>query len=270
VGRADALLARQDLDAQERMEVLAMRAQALLGKAEQQLAAEPAPGAPSFGPGKPEPALSAAAKAALDDAESQAQQALTFYRTKNTELAADPYYAAASNYVVAESIRLRAEWLVFPDTTQEQQKAILVRRAELLLDAMREYANTITHTSSIVNTNPKWAAAAGYRIGAMYDKLWHDLMGAPVPQTLSEGAKEQYPKELAKLIKPLLRHAIRYWELTLMMAERTGGQGEWVEKTRADLERTRALLLEQPPGAGGLPPTPTKAPEPAAAPAPPG
>jgi PAS domain-containing protein len=161
--------------------------------------------------------------------------------------------------VVAECIRLRAEALAFPDTNQDEQKAILNKRAQLLLDAMREYANTITHTSAIIQTNPKWAAASGYRIGAMYDKLWHDLMSAPVPKTLSEGAKEVYPRELAKLIKPLLRHAIRYWELTLMMAERTGAQGEWVEKTRGDLERTRSLMLDQPPGPGGLPPPEARA-----------
>jgi outer membrane protein assembly factor BamD (BamD/ComL family) len=228
--RAAELLARTDLDAPERMEVMAMRAQALLGKGD------------------------------LPEAEKQAQESLTFYRTRAAELAADPYYAAAANYVVAECIRLRAEALAFPDTTPDEQKIVLNKRAQLLLDAMREYANTITHTSTIIQANPKWAAASGYRIGAMYDKLWHDLMSAPVPPTLSEGAKEVYPKELAKLIKPLLRHAIRYWELTLMMAERTGAQGEWVEKTRADLERTRSLMLEQPPGPGGLPPQPTQAP----------
>jgi tetratricopeptide (TPR) repeat protein len=227
--QAGALLARTDLDAPERMEVMAMRAQALLGKGD------------------------------LPEAERQAQESLMFYRTRAAELAADPYYAAAANYVVAECIRLRAEALAFPDTTPEEQKVILNKRAQLLLDAMREYANTITHTSSIIQTNPKWAAASGYRIGAMYDKLWHDLMSAPVPPTLSEAAKEVYPKELAKLIKPLLRHAIRYWELTLMMAERTGAQGEWVEKTRGDLERVRALMLEQPPGPGGLPPQPSQA-----------
>lgn len=228
LARADALLLRGDLDPPERMEAMAMRAQALLGQRE------------------------------LVEAEKQAQQSLTYYRTRGAELAADPYYAAAANYVVAECIRIRAEALAFPDTNQEEQKAILVKRAQLLLDAMREYANTITHTSGIITTNPKWAAASGYRIGAMYDKLWHDLMGAPVPATLSPGAKELYPQELAKLIKPLLRHAIRYWELTLLMAERTGGRGEWVEKTRGDLERTRALLLEQPPGPGGLPQAPPK------------
>ena len=86
----------------------------------------------------------------------------------------------------------------------------------------------------------------------MYDTLWHDIMAAPVPASLSPGAKEVYPQELAKLIKPLLRHAIRYWELTLMMVERTGVRTDWADKTRADLERTRALMLDQPVGAGGL------------------
>jgi len=234
---ADSLLARTDIDAPERMEAMAIRAQTLLGQGN------------------------------LVEAEKQAHQSLTYYRTRGSELAADPYYAAAANYVVAECIRLRAEQLAFPDTNQEEQKQVLVKRAQMLLDAMREYANTITHTSGIVNTNPKWAAASGYRIGAMYDKLWHDLMAAPVPAALSAGAKEMYPHELAKLIKPLLRHAIRYWELTLLMAERTGGKGEWVEKTRGDLERVRGLLLEQPPGLGGLPPVAAQsAPTPATSP----
>jgi hypothetical protein len=159
----------------------------------------------------------------------------------------DEYYAAAANFVVAETIRLRGEGMAFPDTNQEEQRAVLVRRAQLLLDAQREYFNTIRHT------NAHWAAAAGHRIGAMYDKLWHDIMQAPVPESLSPGAQAIYPQELAKLIKPLLRHAIRYWELTLMMVERTGVQSEWAALTRQDLERTRGLLLEQPPGAGGLP-----------------
>jgi hypothetical protein len=145
--------------------------------------------------------------------------------------------------------------MAFPDTNQDEQRAVLVRRAQLLLDAQREYFNAVRYT------NAHWAAASGHRIGAMYDKLWHDLMAAPVPKTLSEPAKAVYPQELAKLIKPLLRHAIRYWELTLMMVERTGVQTEWAEATRRDLERTRALLLEQPPGPGGLPPRPSAPPQ---------
>ncbi len=234
---AAALLARNDLDASERVEALSITAEAELGL------------------GK------------IDEAEHTAHQALTFYRTRPPEQVPDPYYAASANFVVAEAIRRRAEGLAFPDTDQEAQKAVLVRRAQLLLDAQREYFNTIRHTDA------HWAAAAGHRIGAMYDTLWHDLMKAPIPAQLSQGAKELYPQEMAKLIKPLLRHAIRYWELTLMMVERTGVRTDWADTTRQDLERTRALLLEQPPGPGGLPPSALdkanrQAPSPAPSPAP--
>lgn len=219
LARADQLLARTDLDAAERVEVMAMRAQALLGQKK------------------------------TDQASEQAEQALKFYRVRALELS-DPYYVAAANFVLAESIRMRGEAMSFADTTQEEQRAILVRRAEILLDAQRAYFDTIRHT------NAYWASAAGHRIGEMYDTLWNDIMSAPVPATLSPGAKELYPEELAKLIKPLLRHAIRYWELTLMMVERTGVRSEWAELTRKDLERTRARLLDQPPGPGGLPEKP--------------
>src|SRR5690606_6725123 len=56
LARSDALLLRTDLDAPERMEAMAMRAQALLGKR------------------------------ALVEAEKQAQQSLTYYRTRGAEL----------------------------------------------------------------------------------------------------------------------------------------------------------------------------------------
>jgi hypothetical protein len=99
----------------------------------------------------------------------------------------------------------------------------------------------------------------------MYDTLWHSIMSAPVPANLKGDGEQVYREELAKLIKPLIRHAIRYWELTQMFIERTGMNTPWSEKTKADLARVRALLLEQPAGAEGLQPAAAGA----AAPAPP-
>ncbi len=214
---ADALLARQDLDSAERLEAMATRAQALLGKG------------------------------TIDKARHQASQALSFYRTHPAEQFPDAYFVSAASFVHAETTRLSGENLAFPDTNQDEQRAVLVKRAQILLDAQREYFDTIRYTDA------HWASAAGHRIGAMYDTLWHDIMAAPVPASLSPGAKAVYPQELAKLIKPLLRHAIRYWELTLMMVERTGVRTDWADKTRADLERTRALMLDQRLGDGALP-----------------
>jgi hypothetical protein len=115
-----------------------------------------------------------------------------------------------------------------------------------------------------------WAAASGYRIGHMYDELWHSVMSAPVPKNLKADGEAIYHEELAKLIKPLVRHAIRYWELTQMFIERTGIQTTWAQKIKTDLDRVRALLLAQPAGPGGLPGSATPAAEeqaPAGAPA---
>lgn len=214
---ADRLLLREDLDAPERLEGLARRAQALLGLER------------------------------LDDAERQARNTLSYFRMQERRAAvADPYFAAAANYVLAETIRLRAERMDLPAGTAEQQHEVLDVRARLVLDAQREYFNTIRHTDA------RWAAAAGYRIGSMYDQLWHSLMRAPIPppsRVLSAESmpiyQSEYRSELARHIRPLLRHAIRYWELTLLMVERTGVQTDWAERTRTELERMRALILQE-------------------------
>lgn len=215
---ADELLARDDLSSDERLEALARRAQGMLGVGD------------------------------LDGADRQARGALAFYRTRPADDSArDDFFAAAANYVLAETFRLRGQAIQFPQGGVEAQKPVLIRRAELLLEAQREYFNTI-HFSNV-----RWTAASGYRIGHMYDELWHAIMSAPVPPSLPPEGHPIYRQELAKLIKPLVRHAIRYWEVTLLLLERTGFQSEWTAQTRVDLERVRQLLLEQPEGPGGLP-----------------
>lgn len=217
---AEELLARDDLDAYGRLEALARKSQALLGKGE------------------------------LDAAEAHAKSALFFFRSQAEDQAlADEFFAAANNFVIAEAYRRRAQAIPFPDDLAGQQEA-LIQRAEWVLKAQQEYSKTI---SFVHLDNYHWMTASGYHLGQMYDELWHAVMGAPVPDHLDPEGTDIYHQELAKLIKPLMRHAIRYWEMTLMLVERTGIHNEWSEKTRADLERVRALLLQQPPGPGGLP-----------------
>jgi tetratricopeptide (TPR) repeat protein len=218
---ADELLAREDLSADERLEAMARRAQGLLGQRK------------------------------LDEAEQYAQSALSYFRTRpKDQTIRDEFFAAACNYVLAETFRLREEDMQFPEGL-EPQKAVLVKRAELVLAAQREYFNTISFQNL---DNLHWAAASGYRIGHMYDELWQAIMSAPVPKNLRGEGEKVYHDELAKLIKPLIRHAIRYWELTLMFIERTGMKTTWSEKTKTDLARVRQLLLEQPEGPEGLQP----------------
>ena len=68
----------------------------------------------------------------------------------------------------------------FPEGV-EPQKQVLLQRAELLLEAQREYLNTIAFNNL---DNYHWAAASGYRIGSMYEELWQAVTRAPVPAHL--------------------------------------------------------------------------------------
>jgi tetratricopeptide (TPR) repeat protein len=217
---ADDVLAQTNLSSAERLEAMARRSQALLGLKR------------------------------FDEAERYARSALSFFRTRPVDDAIkDEFFAAACNYVLAETFREREQAQEFP-VGLEPQKQVLIHRAELVLEAQREYFNTISFKNL---DNYYWAAASGYRIGNMYDELWHAIMGAPVPSHLPREGQAIYHEELAKLIKPLIRHAIRYWELTQMFIERTGIKTDWALKIKTDLDRVRALLLEQPQGPGGLP-----------------
>jgi tetratricopeptide (TPR) repeat protein len=208
---AEKVLQRNDLSAADRLEGLAQRATALveLGR--------------------------------YEEAAAEARAALDLFRNQPADQPIrDPYYAAAANYVIAETFRRRAAALEFPSADTEAQRQVLLRRAELVLEAQREYFKSIQFQ------NAHWAAAAGFQIGQMYDELWRAITDAPVPTSLSPEARDAYRGELAKLIEPLTRHAIRYWELTLMMIERTGVSSEWTERTKQELEKVRERLLVQP------------------------
>lgn len=220
------MLERTDLNSDERVELLARKAQYYLG-AER-----------------------------FEQARSQARLTLRWARTRpDGEQVRDPYFTAAASYVLAETLRREAEQVRIPEGNVATQRPVLEQRAQLILDAQRQYFNTMR------SRNAEWSAAAGYRIGNMYDAFWDAIMTAPVPPPseplegeLLQVYNDEYRNSLARLVKPLIRHSIRYWELTLQMVERTGVQSEWTTRIEEDLERARTRLLEQPEGQGGLPP----------------
>lgn len=221
---ADHLLSRDDITSEERAEAMARKAQHLLG-AER-----------------------------IEDAAGQANATLSYARTRRgDEIIDENYFVAAANFVYAETLRLQAAAIELPEGNIAQQRPVLERRAEILLAAQRAYFDTMRHT------HPYWASAAGYRIGAMYDAFWQAIMTAPVPpyerslDAQQQAAYEEvYRYALARLVKPLIRHSIRYWELTLLMIERTGAESTWSERIREDLERARERLIEQPEGPEGI------------------
>ncbi len=180
----------------------------------------------------------------LPPAADSARQALALYRARDEVTRTDdPFFAAAASFTLAETVRMRSEQVDIPEAEVERQHAALERRAALLLQAQSIYFTTIELTDAY------WASASGYRIGAMYDALWSAIERAPVPPPRSPKTapelriyREAYRDRLAELARPLVRHAIRYWELTLAMLERTGVPSDWAPRIQADLERARSRL----------------------------
>lgn len=209
---ADELLALPDLGPPERLEAMARRSQGLLGSQR------------------------------LDEAENYARGALTYFRAQPPGTIRDEFFAAACTYVVAETYRERQSALSFP-ADAEGQKQTLLRRAELIVRAQQEYLAAMGFQNV---DNYHWAAASGYRLGAMYDDLWHAVTHAPVPASVPASARAAYHANLTDLIRPLVRNAMRYWEATQLSIERAGIKTSWSEKIEADLARVRSELLDEP------------------------
>ncbi len=222
---AKELLEIRDLDSDQKIEALARRSQHELGLG------------------------------MIPEARRTARNAVGYYRSRpDNERVMDEFFAAAANYVFAETYRIEAEKIQIPETNAEQQHQVLERRATFMLQAQTEYFNTMRYSLA------EWAAPAGYQIGAMYDLLYQDISKSPVPPPKLEFSaaemavyEEEYRKELRKKIAPLVKHAVRYWELTMMMLERTGIESEWKDKIQAGLDRVREQSLhDQMPGAQPL------------------
>ncbi|MCB9666714.1 MAG: hypothetical protein H6715_01170 [Myxococcales bacterium] len=173
------------------------------------------------------------------EAERQAQGVLQYYESMPQDSGVTRIDAVASaNFLLAQVLAARAALVSVDASTRFEQRQALERRANLILEAQKEYLRTIQRA------NPYWAVAAGYQIGRMYEAVWTELSEAPMPSDIQATDQKVYRDELKALIRPLVQHAVRYWELTLRMIERTGVRSEWTLRVRRDLNRVRERLME--------------------------
>ena len=96
-----------------------------------------------------------------------------------------------------------------------------------------------------------WATAAGYKIGALYERLYDEILKVPSPPDISEEEKEIYREELIKKVSVLLRKSLTAFRKVCKVAKRIQVENEWVEKSQASMERllevlTRSGHLEAP------------------------
>lgn len=174
-----------------------------------------------------------------DEAEAELRRALGFWRAHRNEEAFDDYFPAQAQFFLGEIHRLRFEEVELDPTVGEVKLAeALEHKCQLLLSAQGHYLRTIRMSQS------HWATSAGFRVGALYERLYDEMMAAKLPEGLDGEAAAIYREELKKKVRILVTKALPIYEQTLAAAERTGTDTPFVDKARQSLERLKRILME--------------------------
>lgn len=121
----------------------------------------------------------------------------------------------------------------------ERMARDLEDKSNYFLKTQAAYLRTLRYS------HPDLAVAAGFRLGAIYEQFYDDMMGAEVPNDLTKEEVEIYYEELRKKIRPLITKAIDIYERNIRMAQRLGrSKADWVRKSRASLARLKEVLRQ--------------------------
>ena len=149
-----------------------------------------------------------------------------------------PFVAeAAFHWADIELGRFEGVMLAFPNDMLARR---LDEKCGRLLTAQRRYLRAMhfgdAHT----------VAAAGNRIGGMYERLYDDIMGLEVPVDFDAEQRAAYRDEVKRRLRVLVEKAIRVYERTALVGKRAESAMPWVEKSEAALARLRAIVVDEP------------------------
>lgn len=174
-----------------------------------------------------------------EEAEAELRRALGFWRAHRNEEAFDDYFPAQAQFFLGEIHRLRFEEIALdPSAGEDKLAEALEHKCQLLLSAQGHYLRTIRMSQS------HWATSAGFRVGALYETLYDEMLAAKLPEGLDEEAAAIYREELKKKVRILVAKALPIYEQTLAAAERTGTSSPFVDRARQSLERLKRILME--------------------------
>jgi tetratricopeptide (TPR) repeat protein len=176
-----------------------------------------------------------------EDAEKTLRLALSAWQAASESERLDPYYASQAQFYLGETYRGWFRELALDpsrgDADRLQQD--LEHKAELLLSAQGHYLRTIRMGDD------RWAVAAGFRIGELYDELRGELLDAPLPPGLDAESATAYRDALRQRVRVLAAKAITAYEGTLSRASRSGVDDvRFLADAQASLERLKEAIAE--------------------------
>ena len=118
----------------------------------------------------------------------------------------------------------------------EEMARDLEDKSNLFIKAQNAYVKAVRHH------HRDFAVKSGFQLGALFERMYDDMMAAEVPDDLTEEEMEIYYAELRKHVKPLVTKAIDIYERNIQLGRRLKGGEEWVKKTEAGLARLKEVL----------------------------
>jgi hypothetical protein len=150
-----------------------------------------------------------------------------------------PVAVAQVRFALGELRRVRSERIRF-DPVPVDFLAQLDARCQGLLQAQAAYAQAVR------SVDPHWAAMAGYRLGAMYRLLHHDLMQIPPPSsTRTPGQRQAFFAFMHVRYRVLLEKGLREIDQTIALGERTRDSSTWILRAREAKEEMQNALTEE-------------------------
>ena len=150
---------------------------------------------------------------------------------------AHSHFIAGSNFGISRIYHrlFRNLRLVLP---VEKMETDLEDKAQLFKQAQSRYLKTIR------GGNPYWASASRYYLAKMYEDFYTDILAAEVPDDLNDEESTYYFDELRKKIRPLMEQAMRFYEKTIILSERSGVDNDYTRQTQASLNRLKRYLTD--------------------------
>jgi tetratricopeptide (TPR) repeat protein len=150
-----------------------------------------------------------------------------------------PPAGAQLKFALAETRRVTTERIALQPVGDDFVMKVSTR-CQGLLDAQAAYADAMR------TTDPQWAMMAGYRLGAMYQKLHRELMSIP-PDGF---AKNEHQRQIFYAImhvryRALLDKALIMLNTTLEVADKVGDKSAWVDRGREQKAQMESTIAEE-------------------------
>lgn len=171
-------------------------------------------------------------------AESAYSRVLSLYRQLQRGLGGDKTMAAEAAFRLGEMTRKKYEAveLSYPIELLRER---LETKCGFLLTAQNRYLRSIRfgdgHTM----------AAAGYRLGDLYENLYQTIVSFDPPEELNEDQIALYDEEVRRKVIVLLKKAIRIYEKSLKLGKRLQSGESWLIQLERALSRMKTLYLEE-------------------------